>query len=249
MGDRPPVCIVIGGSGRVGRQVCWTLAARGASVGFTFLTNDAAANELTGALAGCEARRLDVRDLAAIDRTLDDFAARFGRIDALINCAAIGVTSAPNRSTLHQLMDDVAEEAWDMMLAVNTRASFFIVRRLSRLMRGRGPVNVVLLGSIDSVKPAPAPVHYAASKGALAGMVMAMAKELGPHGICVNSVAPGVLETGLSRQLPEELRREYLKHCGLKRLGRIEEVASLVAWLATENTLVTGQTMVLDGAL
>jgi NAD(P)-dependent dehydrogenase (short-subunit alcohol dehydrogenase family) len=65
----------------------------------------------------------------------------------------------------------------------------------------------------------------------------------------VNSVAPGVLEAGLSGQLPEELRREYLKHCGLKRLGRIEEVASLVAWLATENTLVTGQTMVLDGAL
>jgi len=249
MGDRPPVCIVIGGSGSVGRQVCRTLAARGASVGFTFLTNDAAANELTGALAGCEARRLDVRDVAAIDRTVDDFAARFGRIDALINCAAVGVTSASNRSTLHQLMDDVAVEAWDMMLAVNTRASFFIVRRLSHLMRGRGPVNVVLLGSIDGVKPAPSPVHYAASKGALACMVMAMAKELGPQGICVNSVAPGVLEAGLSGQLPEELRREYLKHCGLKRLGRIEEVASLVAWLATENTLVTGQTMVLDGAL
>jgi NAD(P)-dependent dehydrogenase (short-subunit alcohol dehydrogenase family) len=252
MGHRPPgppVCVVIGGTGSVGREVCRTLAARGASVGFTFWSNDAVADELAGTLAGSEAKRLDVRDVSAIDRTLDEFAARFGRIDALINCAAVGVTSAPGRSTLHQLMDDVAEEAWDTMLAINTRASFFAVRRLSHLMRGRGPVNVVLLGSIDGVKPAPAPVHYAASKGALAGMVMAMAKELGPQGICVNSVAPGVLEAGLSRQLPEELRREYVKHCGLRRLGRLEEVASVVAWLATENTLVTGQTMILDGAL
>ena len=107
----------------------------------------------------------------------------------------------------------------------------------------------MLLGSIDGVKPAPAPVHYAASKAALAGMVKAMAKELGPQGIRVNSVAPGVLEAGLSQALPDDLRREYLKHCGLKRLGRIDEVAALVAWLAIENTFVTGQTMVLDGAL
>jgi NAD(P)-dependent dehydrogenase (short-subunit alcohol dehydrogenase family) len=190
-----------------------------------------------------------VRDVSAIDETLDEFANHFGRIDALINCAAVGVTGAPDQSTLHQLMDDVAEEAWDTMLTVNTKASFFAVRRLSHLMRGRGIVNVVLLGSIDGVKPAPSPVHYAASKGALAGMVMAMGKELGPQGIRVNSVAPGVLEAGLSRQLPEELRREYLKHCGLRRLGRIEEVATVVAWLATENTFVTGQTMILDGAL
>jgi 3-oxoacyl-[acyl-carrier protein] reductase len=247
--ERSPACVVIGGSGSVGRQVCRTLAARGARVGFTFLRNDAVAGALTGTLAGSEGKRLDVRDVAAIDATIDAFAAQFGRIDALVNCAAVGVAGAADRSPRHQLMDDIAEDAWDTMLAVNTRASFFAVRRLSHLMRGRGPVNVVLLGSIDGVKPAPAPVHYAASKGALAGMVRAMAKELGPQGICVNSVAPGVLEDGLSRQLPEELRREYLKHCGLRRLGRIEEVASVVAWLATENTLVTGQTMILDGAL
>jgi NAD(P)-dependent dehydrogenase (short-subunit alcohol dehydrogenase family) len=133
------------------------------------------------------------------------------------------------------------------MLAINTRASFFAVRRLSTLMTDGG--NIVLLGSIDGVKSAPSPVHYAASKGALAAMVKAMAKELGAQNIKVNSVAPGVLEHGLSRVLPDDLRSEYLKHCGLKRLGRVEEVASLVAWLATENTFVTGQTVILDGAL
>ena len=187
--------------------------------------------------------------LAAIDRTLCEFASQFGRIDALINCAAVGTTGPVAGPAVHERMDDVAEEGWDAMLAINTKASFFAVRRLALLMRDRGTVNVVLLGSVDGVKPAPAPVHYAASKAALAGMIKAMAKELGPQGIRVNSVAPGALEGGLSRRLPEELRREYLKHCGLRRFGRIEEVAKLVAWLATENTFVTGQTMILDGAL
>jgi NAD(P)-dependent dehydrogenase (short-subunit alcohol dehydrogenase family) len=244
-----PVTIVIGGSGAVGRVVCRTLAARGARVGFTYLTSDSVAHELTTAIPDSKALRLDVRDIGAIDRTLEEFAALFGRIDALINCAAIGITVTVPGANGHEQMDHVTEDAWEAMLAVNAKASYFAGRRVARLMRYRGGVNNVLLGSIDGVKPAPAPVHYAASKAALAGMIRAMAKELGPRGIRINSVAPGVLEGGLSRSLPEQLRTEYLKHCGLKRFGRIEEVASLVSWLAVENTLVTGQTLVLDGAL
>lgn len=249
MDDAAPVTIVIGGSGAVGRVVCRTLAARGARVGFTYLTNETVARELTAAIPGSTALCLDVRDIGAIDRTLDEFAARCGRIDALVNCAAIGVTVTAPCATGHEGMDSVTEDGWETMLAVNTKASYFAVRRVASLMRDRGGVNIVLLGSIDGVKPAPAPVHYAASKAALAGMIRAMAKELGPQGIRINSVAPGVLEDGLSRTLPEQLRREYLKHCGLKRFGRIDEVASVVTWLAVENTLVTGQTLVLDGAL
>jgi 3-oxoacyl-[acyl-carrier protein] reductase len=243
-----PVTIVIGGSGAVGRVVCRTLAAQGARVGFTYLTNETVARELTAALPDSMALGLDVRDIGAIDRTLQEFATRFGRIDALVNCAAIGVAGASTGATGHERMDQVTEEGWETMLAVNTKASYFAVRQVAGLMRERGG-NVVLLGSIDGVKPAPAPVHYAASKAALAGMIRAMAKELGPQGIRINSVAPGVLEDGLSRTLPEQLRREYLKHCGLKRFGKIGEVAGLVTWLAVENTLVTGQTLVVDGAL
>lgn len=244
-----PVTIVIGGSGAVGRVVCRALAARGAHVGFTYLTNETVARELTAAIPGSIALGLDVRDIGAIDRTLAEFEQRFGRIDALVNCAAIGITGASRGENGHERMDHVTEHGWETMLAVNAKASYFAVRRVASLMRDRGGVNIVLLGSIDGVKPAPAPVHYAASKAALAGMIRAMAKELGPRGIRINSVAPGVLEDGLSRSLPEPLRREYLKHCGLKRFGRIDEVAGLVTWLAIENTLVTGQTLVLDGAL
>jgi NAD(P)-dependent dehydrogenase (short-subunit alcohol dehydrogenase family) len=80
-------------------------------------------------------------------------------------------------------------------------------------------------------------------------MTAAMAKELGPDGIRVNLLAPGILEGGMSTRLPAELRQDYLKHCGLRRFGRFDEVAAWVAWLALQNTYVTGQTILVDGAL
>ena len=93
------------------------------------------------------------------------------------------------------------------MIDVNAKGSFFAVRRRRRPDAGSHGGNIVLLGSIDGVKPAPSPVHYAASKAALSGMAEAMAKELGPRNIRVNSVAPGVLDDGLSRTLPERPAR------------------------------------------
>ena len=236
-----PVCVVFGGSGALGREVCRTLIARGARVGFTYFTNATNGIDAVG-------KRLDLTDVAAIDRTLDAFHSEFGRIDAFVDCAAVGTTVPHDGATVHHLMTDVDEQAWNAMIDVNARGAFFAVRRLGALMRGSGG-NIVLVGSIDGVKPAPSPVHYAASKAALTGMAKAMAKELGPHNIRVNIVAPGVLDGGLSRVLPDDLRAQYLKHCGLKRLGRLEEVANVVAWLAVENTLVTAQTIVVDGAL
>jgi 3-oxoacyl-[acyl-carrier protein] reductase len=242
MSSGAPACVVFGGSGAVGREVCKALLARGARVGFTFFNHETNGIDAIG-------KRLDVTDVGAIARTLDDFHRDLGRIDAFVNCAAVGTTVPHEGATVHHLMTDVDERAWDAMIGVNAKSSFFAVRHVATLMRHPPGGNIVLLGSIDGVKPAPSPVHYAASKAALSGMAKAMAKELGPHNIRVNTVAPGVLDGGLSRVLPDDLRREYLKHCGLKRLGRIAEVASLVAWLATDNTLVTGQTIVVDGAL
>ncbi|MGH9885274.1 MAG: SDR family NAD(P)-dependent oxidoreductase, partial [bacterium] len=191
----------------------------------------------------------DLSSVPEVEKAVDGAAEALGGLDAFVQCAGLGVTTEGEDTRRHVRMPAIDEPAWDRMMDVNAKSTFFAVRRVADVMgRGDGG-NLVLLGSIDGVKPVPSPVHYAASKGALAGMTTAMAKELGPARIRVNMVAPGILEEGLSRDIPKDLLDEYVKHCGLRRPGRLSEVARLVAWLAVHNTYVTGQVVLVDGAL
>jgi NAD(P)-dependent dehydrogenase (short-subunit alcohol dehydrogenase family) len=241
-------CLVFGGSGAVGGAVCRALANEGARVVFTYHQGEETARRLLEELPGSRAYALDLRSAKAIAETIARAADDLSGLDAFVQCAAVAVPAGSAGRTSHHRMPEIDESGWDEVLAVNTKSAFFAVRSLIPLME-KGGGNVVLIGSVDGVKPVPSPVHYAASKGALRGMAQAMAKELGGLGIRVNVVAPGVLEDGISRNLPEQLRKEYLKHCGLGRAGRLSEMASLVAFLALGNTYVTGQTILLDGAL
>ena len=242
-------CLVFGGSGALGRAVCKALASQGGRVAFTYHTGVARATELLPQLPEGLAFPLDLTSVPDIEQSVDKVAEELGGIDAFIQCAAVGITVKSEGAASHHRMPQVDENGWDRMMDVNAKSTFFAVRRISEIMRSSGGGNIVLIGSIDGVKPVPAPVHYAASKGALRGMTQAMAKELGEHDIRVNLVAPGILEDGVSRALPENLLKEYIKHCGLRRVGRLSEIAGIVAWLAMENTYVTGETILVDGGL
>ncbi len=242
-----PRCLVLGGSGALGRVVSQTLLERGARVALTYHERRQVAEELRERFPAIELLALDLASIADVERVVDEAAGKLSGLDALVQCAGVGTTVEFTGATVHHLMADIDESGWDRMFDVNVKGTFFACRRLIEVMEDGG--NIVLTGSIDGVKPVPAPVHYAASKGALGGMAQAMAKELGEHGIRVNVVAPGILESGLSEVLPQELRDEYLKHCGLRRLGQHDEVANLIAWLAVDNTYLTGQTLLVDGAL
>jgi NAD(P)-dependent dehydrogenase (short-subunit alcohol dehydrogenase family) len=245
-------CLVFGGSGALGGSVCAALAEHGARVALTYHRGEAMARALAARMPDAIALPLDVTSIEAIETAVDAATSAMGGLDAFVQCAGVGVTTQRGASEdrrRHVRMEAVDESAWDQMMAVNAKSTFFAVRRVAATMARGGGGNVVLVGSIDGVKPVPSPVHYAASKGALAGMTTAMAKELGESRVRVNMVAPGILEAGLSRDIPPELLQEYVKHCGLKRLGRVGEVASLIAWLALHNTYVTGQVVLVDGAL
>jgi NAD(P)-dependent dehydrogenase (short-subunit alcohol dehydrogenase family) len=243
-----PRCLVFGGSGALGSVVCRRLHSAGAKLAFTYHTNETAARQLAQQLPGSLALPLDLLSIPALNQLMDQVANDWGGLDAFIQCAGVGLTVASAQAQVHHKMEQVDESAWDRMLDVNAKSTFFAVRRAATHIRATGG-NIVLIGSIDGLKPVPAPVHYAASKGALAGMTAAMAKELGCYGIRVNMIAPGILEAGMSRVLPEDLRAEYLKHSGLRRYGRMEEIAAWVEWLALHNTYVTGQNILVDGAL
>jgi 3-oxoacyl-[acyl-carrier protein] reductase len=234
--------IVFGGSGAVGRAVCVALAADGARVGFTYHQNQAVAERLRAELPGAVARQVDLASVEATQGALRELRAELGELHGFVHAATL--TSAAAEPKFESIVD-ADPRAFERLFAVNVTSAYFACRELARDFSG----NIVLLGSIDGAKSVPAPAAYAATKGALSGMARALSKELGPRGVKLNVVAPGVLEAGSSRALPAELRAEYLKHCGLRRYGRVEEVATLVSWLVLHNTYVTGQTLLVDGAL
>jgi NAD(P)-dependent dehydrogenase (short-subunit alcohol dehydrogenase family) len=242
-----PRCIVFGGSGSLGRVVCRTLldARAGAKVGFTYHSGEAVASAL-GA-EGAIGRRLDLASTRDIPRVLDELRDELGGITAFIHCAALG---SANGSEGCDRIHDPNDAGWDRLMAINLKSAFFACQHLAAAHWAEKPGgNVVFLGSIDGEKSVSSPVPYATSKGALSAMARSLAKELGPRGIRVNVVAPGILESGATSVIPDDVRREYLKHSGAKRYGRHEEVARIVAFLATENTYVTGQTLIVDGGL
>ncbi len=242
--------LVLGGSGYLGRVVCATLAAQGSRVGLTYYTGRAAADELVARLPGARAFALDLASVGDVLRGVEAAAESLGGLDALVHCAAVGLTPGdPLGDCPRQRLEDVSADGWDALMAVNLRSAFFACRAAMPFLRRAGGGNVVLVGSIDGLKPVPSPIPYCASKAALVGMAQALAKELGKDKVRVNVVAPGILDGGLSRALPKPLRDEYLRHCGLKRLARADEVANLVAWLARHNTYVTAQAVIVDGAL
>lgn len=242
---RRPRCLVLGGSGTVGQQVCRELARRGAAVALTYFRNEPAAAALGAEIAAAAVRRVDLADGAALAAALHALADELGGIDALVHAASVGSTCEPPR---FDHLDDVTLPGWERMMAVNVTSAFIACQALARRFDAAGG-NVVLLGSIDGVKPVPAPVPYATSKGAAAALVGSLAKALGPARIRVNLVAGGVLEAGASRTLPDALRAEYLKHSGLQRLGSLDEMAGVVGFFALSNTYVTGQTICVDGGL
>jgi 3-oxoacyl-[acyl-carrier protein] reductase len=241
----PRRCIVTGGTGRVGRAICAALAAGGARVGFTHHRAEAGARALCEELGGATTRSLDLRETAAIGPALRQLADDLGGCDAFVHAAGVASTVEPARfEKLAEL--DVA--GWDALFAVNVKGAAFACQALADRLADAGG-NVVFLSSLNGPKLVPAPAAYAASKAALVGLTQALAKELGPRGVRVNAVAPGLLDGGISVNVPEDLREEVRKHSCLRRLGRFEEVAALVAFLALENTYVTGRAIVVDGGL
>jgi NAD(P)-dependent dehydrogenase (short-subunit alcohol dehydrogenase family) len=227
------VC-VLGGTGVVGRAVVRELAARGAEVSFTFQSNGELANALA-AEHGARALRVDLADAEALRELLRD-----QEVDALIACAAI---AGPTR------LGEASDAELDRVLHVNVRSTLIAVRELAPKMAARGGGDIVLVGALDRAQSLPLPSAFAATQGASSALAMALAKELGASNVRVNLVALGPLEGGLSRMLDEKTRADYLALSALRRFGRPEEAAKTIAFLALENTYMSGKTWPVHGGI
>ena len=244
MSDPQRLALVTGASRGIGAAVASRLARAGARVVGTATTSAGA--ESINALAGAqglalEGQVLDVRDAEAVDRLCAAIEERYGAVGILVNNAAI------TRDGLLLRMDP---DDWDEVLETDLTGVYRLTRRCLRGMVRARWGRIITLTSVVAFSGNPGQANYAAAKAGLVGFTRALALEVGSRQITVNAVAPGFIETDMTRRLDERQREALLGRVPLGRFGRAEEVAALVAYLAgDESGYVTAQTFHINGGM
>jgi len=239
------VAFVTGGTGAVGGAIVRVLAREGAAVAYSYHANAARAAEIDAELAAAGARvrsyPLDVLDGPAAAALAERIDKEVGAVDILINNA--GVTQVMPFALIE-------EADWDRIMDVNVKGMFLVTKAFVRGMIRRRRGAVVNMGSLAGMRVLDVPVHYATAKSAVVGFTLSLAREVGRYGVRVNAVVPGMLTEGVSVNVPERSQEEYKRFCTLSRAGRPEEVAELVAFLASDRaSYINAQAIFIDGGL
>lgn len=232
--------LVIGGSRGIGAEMVRLLSREGYSVAFTYATARIAAEALaeeTGALAICA----DSRSYADIDRAISLFHERIGTVDALIGNAAVSEIA---------LFTDLSDERWEEMRRINLDAPMYYTRRLLPDMISKKQGRIIMISSMWGQVGASCEVAYSTTKAALIGFVKALAKEVGPSGITVNAIAPGVIATDMNASLDENTLASLAEETPLCRIGTALDVARVALFLLGDGgDFITGQTIAPNGGL
>jgi len=238
------VAVVTGASRGIGRAISEMLARQGALVALTDVLGDAAgqaAHEVVASGGKAEGYAMDVTDTAGVQATIGKILERHSRVDILVNNAGI-------------VRDNVAlrlkREDWDVVLNVNLSGTFTCSQAVLRaMMRQRGG-RIINISSVVGQMGNAGQSNYAASKAGIIGFSKSLARELAVRGITVNVVAPGLIDTDMTRGLPESVRNEWASKVPIGRLGTADDVASAVCFLATdEASYISGQVLAVNGAM
>ena len=237
------IALVTGASGGIGSACARELAKKGYTVLAHANSNLSAAEQLCAALCemGLDAHALccDLSDSAAVTAMCDEILRVHHRVDALVLCAGVSHTG---------LLTDMTDAQWHRVMDINVSGSFYLIRALAPQMVSRRDGAIVTISSMWGRSGASCEAAYSASKAAIIGLTQALAKELGPSGVRVNCIAPGVIDTKMMDEHSEETKQILADETPLGRLGTGEDVAKAAAFLlSSDASFITGQTLGVDG--
>ena len=237
--------IVTGASRGIGKAIAKKLASLGANIVLNYRSNEEEALKVQKELLdmGVEVLlyKCDTSDSKAVEQMIKETKEKFKTIDIMVNNAWI------NRDSLILRMKD---EDFDSVIDVNLKGVFNCLRAVTPVMVRQRSGKIVNLSSVVGIMGNAGQVNYAASKAGVIGMTKSLAKEIGSRGITVNAVAPGFISTDMTGFLTEEFKEDIRKKLPLKRLGKPEDVANVVAFLASdEASYITGQVINVDGGM
>ena len=239
------IALITGGGRGIGRAICLELAARGATVIVNYNRSAAAASDVVAQIeaAGGSGKTMqaDVSDAEQVAAMFKAITSEYGKIDIVVNNA--GMT----RDNVIMMMKP---DDFDVVIETNLRSCWLCCKTAARLMMRKRSGSIVNITSVVGIAGNGGQTNYAASKAGIIGLTKSLAKEVSVRGIRVNAVAPGFVETDMTAELADDLRKKAIEAIPLGRMGAPQDIAKAVAFLASdEAAYITGQTLVVDGGM
>lgn len=238
------IALVTGASRGIGKAIAMELAKRGATVIVNYSGSEEKAQQTVSEIKknGGEAVavKCDVADFAACEKLAKDVIGRYGRLDILVNNAGI---------TRDGLIMKMSEQDFDSVMDTNLKGTYNMIRHFSRWFLKQKSGRIINIASVSGVIGNAGQANYSASKAGVIGLTRAVARELSGRGICINAVAPGFIDTDMTRQMSEDAKKGIEAMIPMGHMGRPEDVARLVGFLADEAEYITGQVICVDGGM
>ncbi len=230
--------LITGGSRGIGKALVYEFSKKGYRVFLNYNSSKKEAEQIS-ADTGAVIVKADISKSDEVNKMADYIHDNYGRIDILINNAGIAE---------QKLFTDISENDWDRMFDINIKGMFLVTKEFVSDMIYKKSGKIINISSMWGITGASCEVHYSASKSAVIGFTKALAKELGPSNICVNCIAPGVIETEMNKYLSKEDFDVLCEETPLERIGKPEEVAKTALFLANDDSsFITGQVINVDG--